>query len=252
MTRALGKGTFHPGKESWVSGAFPTPLPVLGRVGEHGKGPDLCLRLAISTHTHTQVRGWIMESPKFGSFPLPCPAVTPIPRDERWPSAAHTCLCCCLCLGSGAVGAKQGLLQTTRREKPAGFWVWNSSLLQVPALLSIQQIQLPVPLDPSVGTAGSEQRDAKGAGTMGQDTRKGRCHPERAGRAVYCFLHRPLPRGEAKTSSPRGNEPGSPRRRAARSALPAGSTDSRAHLCPAAPPDHHPTLLGLHEGAPRP
>lgn len=56
MTRALGKGTFHPGKESWVSGAFPTPLPVLGRVGEHGKGPDLCLCLAISTHTHTGER----------------------------------------------------------------------------------------------------------------------------------------------------------------------------------------------------
>lgn len=203
MTRVLGKGSFHPGKVSWVSGAFPTPLPKLGRVGEHRRAL-ICVCVRQYPHTHTEVRGWVMESPRFASFPLPWPAVTPIPRDESWPSAAHTCLCWCLCLGCGAVGDKQGLLQTTRWEKPSGFGTAPCCRL-LPCSAQSPGSNKPNSHSPSTGSLSGLSRfrpeGCEGSWDMAQDPCEGRCHPKRAGRAVYCFLHRPLPPGEAKTSS---------------------------------------------------
>lgn len=231
-----------------MSDAFPTPLPKLGKVGERGESSDLCLCQAISTHTR---RGERLSDgkPQISSFPLSCPAVTPIPGAESWPSAAHTCLCWCLCLGSGAVGARQGLLQTTRCEKT--IWVWNSSLLQVPcpAQDPTNPAPSPPPLDPS--TADSTQRDVKGAGTWHRTPARADVTPNVQAELFYCFLHRPLPPGEAKTSSHRGNELGYSQRKAASSAFPTGNTSSCAQLCPADPPKPIPPSWGSTEGGER-
>lgn len=228
MTRVLRKGSFHPGKVSWVS--FPTPLPVLGRVGEHGKSPDLCLCPTISTHTHTQVRGWITASPEFPNLPLshqPCPAVTPIPRDECWPGAAHTCLCWCLCLGSGAVGAKQGLLQTTRWEKPSGFGTAPCCRF----LPSIHKSSSPpwIPL-------WALQRDVKGAGTWHRTPARADVTPNVQAELFLLLPPSPTATRGSQNKQPPGNELGYSQRRAARSAFPTGNTASCGQLCPADPP----------------
>lgn len=104
----------------------------------------------------------------------------------------------------------------------------------------------PSSTDPS--TADSTQRDVKGAGTWHRTPARADVTPNVQAELFYCFLHRPLPPGEAKTSSHRGNELGYSRRRAASSAFPTGNTSSCAQLCPADPPKPIPPSWGSTEG----
>lgn len=145
MTRVLGKGSFHPEKASRVSGAFPTPLPKLGRVGEHGKSPDRCLCQEISTHTHTGERLGDGK-PQICLLPTALPCCDPDPTGwELAQCSPHLFVLVPLpwlrsCGGQAGTAPNHTLGKT--------IWVWNSSLLRVPALLSsvttIQQTQFPV------------------------------------------------------------------------------------------------------------